>query len=80
MKVIFARHGESTANTLHVFSNQQADHPLTEKGRDQAQALAQTVFQQLNSLPSIAVRFPGQWKPPRSSVIKFINHLRYTKD
>ena len=40
MKVIFARHGESTANTLHVFSNQQADHPLTEKGRGQAQALA----------------------------------------
>jgi probable phosphoglycerate mutase len=40
MKVIFARHGESTANTLHVFSNRQADHPLTEKGRTQAADLA----------------------------------------
>jgi len=40
MKILFARHGESTANTLHVFSNHQADHPLTEKGRAQAAALA----------------------------------------
>jgi broad specificity phosphatase PhoE len=41
VKISFARHGESTANTLHVFSNQQADHPLTEKGRGQAWELAQ---------------------------------------
>jgi len=40
MRVLFARHGESTANTLHVFSNRQADHPLTEKGRVQATTLA----------------------------------------
>lgn len=40
MKIIFARHGESTANTLHVFSNREAVHPLTEKGRIQAQELA----------------------------------------
>lgn len=40
MRVFFARHGESTANTLHVFSNHQADHPLTEKGKSQATALA----------------------------------------
>ncbi len=40
MKVFFARHGESTANILRVFSNHQADHPLTEKGRAQAAALA----------------------------------------
>jgi probable phosphoglycerate mutase len=40
MRVLFARHGESTANTLHVFSNHQADHPLTEKGRAQATTLA----------------------------------------
>lgn len=40
MRVLFARHGESTANTLHVFSNRQADHPLTEKGKAQAAALA----------------------------------------
>lgn len=41
MKITFARHGESTANTLHIFSNQQADHPLTEKGKGQARQLAQ---------------------------------------
>jgi broad specificity phosphatase PhoE len=40
MRIHFARHGESTANTLHVFSNHQADHPLTDKGRAQAAALA----------------------------------------
>lgn len=40
MRIHFARHGESTANTLRVFSNRQADHPLTEKGRAQAAALA----------------------------------------
>jgi len=40
MRLIFARHGESTANTLHVFSNKPAVHPLTEKGREQALDLA----------------------------------------
>lgn len=40
MKLTFARHGESTANTLHVFSNRNAVHPLTVKGKAQAQELA----------------------------------------
>jgi broad specificity phosphatase PhoE len=40
MKLIFARHGESTANTLLVFSNRDAVHPLTEKGKAQAKELA----------------------------------------
>lgn len=40
MKVIFARHGESTANTLHIFSNNAHEHPLTEKGQAQALDLA----------------------------------------
>jgi probable phosphoglycerate mutase len=40
VKVIFARHGESTANTLHVFSNRKANHPLTEMGKAQALNLA----------------------------------------
>lgn len=46
MKITFARHGESTANTLHVFSNHQADHPLTEKGKAQALALANRLLDQ----------------------------------
>lgn len=40
MRIFFARHGESTANLLHVFSNRALDHPLTEKGRSQAADLA----------------------------------------
>jgi broad specificity phosphatase PhoE len=32
MKIYFVRHGESQANTLHIISNHDLDHPLTEKG------------------------------------------------
>lgn len=46
MKITFTRHGESTANTLHVFSNHRADHPLTEKGKGQALALANRLLDQ----------------------------------
>ena len=41
LRFYFARHGESVANLLHVFSNQPGKHPLTEQGQQQAQALAQ---------------------------------------
>ena len=41
MKIIFTRHGESLANTLHIISNRDLPHPLTEKGRAQAAALAE---------------------------------------
>jgi broad specificity phosphatase PhoE len=55
MKLIFTRHGESTANTLHVFSNRDAVHPLTEKGRAQALDLAGRLagisFKQIYSSP-----------------------------
>jgi broad specificity phosphatase PhoE len=40
MRIIFTRHGESLANTLHVISNRDLRHPLTETGRAQAAALA----------------------------------------
>jgi broad specificity phosphatase PhoE len=40
MRILFARHGESVANTEHVFSNQQVPHPLTELGKSQARSLA----------------------------------------
>lgn len=36
MKIYFVRHGESLANTLHVISNRDLPHPLTDKGRAQA--------------------------------------------
>lgn len=39
MKLYFARHGESEANVQKVISNRGYQHPLTEKGREQARAL-----------------------------------------
>ncbi len=41
MKLYFVRHGESTANVLMEFSNNESTHPLTEKGITQARTLAQ---------------------------------------
>lgn len=39
MKLIFARHGESEANLLHIFSNRDLPHPLTTLGSEQAHRL-----------------------------------------
>lgn len=41
MKLYFARHGQSEANLLRVFSNRGLKHGLTEEGRAQARILAQ---------------------------------------
>jgi broad specificity phosphatase PhoE len=43
MQIYFVRHGESEANLLREFSNGLNKHGLTEKGRAQALALAQTL-------------------------------------
>jgi broad specificity phosphatase PhoE len=43
MKILFTRHGESLANTLHIISNRDLPHGLTENGRDQAQKLAENL-------------------------------------
>jgi broad specificity phosphatase PhoE len=40
MRLYFVRHGESTANLLREFSNSGFKHPLTEKGAQQARAVA----------------------------------------
>jgi broad specificity phosphatase PhoE len=40
MKIYFARHAESQANLLHVISNRDLPHGLTENGREQARKLA----------------------------------------
>ena len=40
MRLYFTRHGESEANVLREISNRGRKHPLTEKGRQQARALA----------------------------------------
>lgn len=41
MKLYFTRHGESQANIERIISNRDLPHPLTEKGRAQATALAE---------------------------------------
>lgn len=43
MQILFIRHGESSANLAHIFSNRQADHPLTEKGCLQVRSLSETL-------------------------------------
>ena len=43
MKLYFVRHGESTANLLWEFSNSGLKHPLTEKGVEQARAVARSL-------------------------------------
>ncbi len=43
MKLYFVRHGESEANLLREFSNRGFKHGLTDRGREQAAVLAQTL-------------------------------------
>jgi broad specificity phosphatase PhoE len=43
MKLYFVRHGESIANLLREFSNRGFKHGLTERGIEQAEALAQNL-------------------------------------
>jgi len=40
LRIYFTRHGESHANVLHQISNRGLVHGLTQKGREQASALA----------------------------------------
>jgi broad specificity phosphatase PhoE len=53
-QLYFVRHGESEANLLHEFSNRGRKHPLTERGRAQAQQLT-GVFQRLRSASTTAI-------------------------
>lgn len=41
MRLYFARHGESVANTGNIISNRDLAHPLTPAGRQQAERLAE---------------------------------------
>src|SRR5262245_51081645 len=51
MHLYFVRHGESEANVLRVISNRQLPHGLTEKGKQQASVLAES----LKSVPIAAL-------------------------
>jgi probable phosphoglycerate mutase len=41
LRIYFARHGESEANVLRIFSNRGWKHPLTDRGRAQVTALGE---------------------------------------
>ncbi len=61
MHLYFVRHGESEANVANEFSNQNHEkHPLTEKGKQQAQTLAETLcdvkFSAIYSSPMLRAR------------------------
>ena len=43
MRLLFVRHGESTANLLHEFSNSGFRHPLTDVGVEQAHTVARSL-------------------------------------
>jgi len=43
MRIFFVRHGESEANTQRIFSNTGWKHQLTKLGRQQAEALAESL-------------------------------------
>ena len=51
MRLYFVRHGESEANVQHVISNRESKFGLTERGREQAQSLAQ----KLKDIPFTAI-------------------------
>ena len=47
MRLYFVRHGQSEANVQRVISNREVPHPLTELGRQQAEALARSLAEVL---------------------------------
>jgi probable phosphoglycerate mutase len=60
VNLYFVRHGESEANTRHVISNRESPFHLTERGRQQAQALAEKIrripFSAIFSSPVLRAR------------------------
>lgn len=64
MKFYFVRHGESTANLLREFSNSGTRHPLTERGVEQARALARNLagvpFEIMYASPILRARQTAQ--------------------
>jgi broad specificity phosphatase PhoE len=56
-RVFWVRHGENVANLSRTFSHRIFDGDLTDRGRDQAQALA-------TSLADSGVRFTEMWASP----------------
>jgi broad specificity phosphatase PhoE len=64
MKIYFVRHGESEANLLQEFSNHGDKHPLTDRGRQQAEALARDLmgiaFHRIFTSPLLRARETAQ--------------------
>lgn len=72
MRILFTRHGESFANTLHIISNRDLPHPLTERGRAQASALAEKLaarpIERIYASPVIRARETGKIVSARLAV------------
>jgi broad specificity phosphatase PhoE len=64
LELCFVRHGESTANVLGEFCNSDGKHPLTERGVEQARALARNLaglqFDRMYSSPILRARQTAQ--------------------
>jgi probable phosphoglycerate mutase len=77
MKLYFARHGESEANRLHIISNRDLPHPLTDAGYSQALALAEAVrfkpISRVYSSPILRARQTGEILATRLLVPLYVN-------
>ncbi len=74
MRLYFVRHGESEANLLNVISNRESPFGLTALGKQQAQALAESLKDlPIASIYSSPVRRAGE----TAEILSQAFHLRY---
>src|SRR5215208_3897854 len=74
MKLYFVRHGESEANIQHVISNRESPFGLTDRGREQAKVLAES----LSELPMIAIySSPVRRAKETAAILSESLHLSY---
>lgn len=52
VRIYLVRHGESEANVAHRFANGVEGYPLTERGRGQAEVLAERLMAELDARPT----------------------------
>ena len=71
MWIYFVRHGESEANLLNEISNRGLKHGLTERGRAQASALAETLRLELCGRPVRVIEIDPGMVETEFSVVRF---------
>ncbi len=80
VRILYVRHGENLANTLHQLSHQVVDHPLTDRGRDQADQLAVALAEQSWPFDQEIVSSPSLRAHQTASVLAAKLGLRVTSD